>query len=154
MDTIRKHPAIASQAQYKYWWPSSLKGRMLKVCPSMRQQTLQQHTCTHTQKQTHSFIHHLDVLAYWNLFLQATGSRIGAILQATSTLAIGVILSFTFSWKMTLVSLIPIPLIFLGVFLESRVIHGHGLKEKSALEAATKVSHDKTLFNVYSLFIL
>jgi ATP-binding cassette subfamily B (MDR/TAP) protein 1 len=70
----------------------------------------------------------------------ATGSRIGAILQATSTLAIGVILSFTFSWKMTLVSLIPIPLIFLGVFLESRVIHGHGLKEKSALEAATKIA--------------
>jgi ABC-type multidrug transport system fused ATPase/permease subunit len=88
------------------------------------------------------------------LLLQATGSRIGAILQATSTLAIGVILSFTFSWKMTLVSLIPIPLIFLGVFVESRVIRGHGLKEKSALEAATKVSHDKSLFNVYHLFIL
>ena len=88
------------------------------------------------------------------MLLQATGSRIGAILQATSTLAIGVILSFTFSWNMTLVSLIPIPLIFLGVFVESRVIHGHGLQEKSALEAAAKVSHDKSLFNVYYLFIL
>ena len=54
---------------------------------------------------------------------------------------------------MTLVSLIPIPLIFLGVFAESKVISGHGLKEKSALEAATKVSHDKSLFNVYYLFI-
>ena len=38
--------------------------------------------------------------------------------------------------------------------MESRVIRGHGLKEKSALEAATKVSHDKSLFNVYYLFIL
>ena len=94
------------------------------------------------------------MLAYWNLLLQATGSRIGAILQATSVLAIGVILSFIFSWKMTLVSLIPIPLIFFAVFVESRVIHGHGLQEKSALEAATKVSHDKPLFNVYYLFIL
>ena len=55
---------------------------------------------------------------------------------------------------MTLVSLIPIPLIFFAVFVESRVIHGHGLQEKSALEAATKVSHDKPLFNVYYLFIL
>jgi ABC-type bacteriocin/lantibiotic exporter with double-glycine peptidase domain len=88
------------------------------------------------------------------LLLQATGSTIGAILQATSALAIGVILSFTFNWKITLVSLIPIPLIFFGVFVESRVIHGHGFKEKFALEAATKVSHDKSLFNFYDSFIL
>jgi ABC-type bacteriocin/lantibiotic exporter with double-glycine peptidase domain len=75
------------------------------------------------------------------LLLQATGSRVGAILQATSTLAIGVILSFTFSWKLTLVSLITIPFIFFGVFVESRIIHSQGLQEKCALEAATKVSH-------------
>lgn len=87
------------------------------------------------------------------MLLQATGSRIAAILQAISTLAVGIILSFTFSWKMTLVSLISIPLIFFGVLVESKVIHGHGLKEKSALEAATKVSHDKSLFNIY-FFIL
>ena len=47
---------------------------------------------------------------------------------------------------MTLVSLIPIPVIFLGVFVESRVIHGHGMQENFALEAATKVTHDKSLF--------
>jgi ATP-binding cassette subfamily B (MDR/TAP) protein 1 len=88
------------------------------------------------------------------LLLQATGSRIGAILQAISTLAIGVILSLTFSWQLTLVSLITIPVIFFGVFVESRVIHGQGLKEKTALEAATKVSHDKSIFNVHYLFVL
>jgi len=80
------------------------------------------------------------------VLLQATGSRIGAILQATSTLVIAVILSFTFSWKMTLVSLLPLPLIFLGVSVESRVIHGNGSQENSALEAATKVTHDKSVF--------
>ena len=47
---------------------------------------------------------------------------------------------------MTLVSLIPIPLIFLGVFVESRLIHAHGFQENSALEAATKVTHNKNLF--------
>jgi ATP-binding cassette subfamily B (MDR/TAP) protein 1 len=88
------------------------------------------------------------------LLLQATGSRVGAILQATSTLAIGIILSFTFSWNLTLVSLITIPFIFFGVFLESRLIHSQGLKEKTALEAATKVSHDKSMFYVYYLFKL
>jgi ABC-type multidrug transport system fused ATPase/permease subunit len=75
-------------------------------------------------------------------------------LQATSALAIGVILSFNFNWKITLVSLIPIPLIFFGVFVESRVIQGAGFKEKFALEAATKVSHNKFLSNVCYMFSL
>jgi ATP-binding cassette subfamily B (MDR/TAP) protein 1 len=72
--------------------------------------------------------------------LQATGSRIGIILQATSTLIIGIILAFTYSWKMTLVSIVSVPFIFAGVFIESKVIHREGLKEKIALEAATKVA--------------
>ncbi|XP_069680452.1 multidrug resistance protein homolog 49 isoform X2 [Periplaneta americana] len=70
----------------------------------------------------------------------ATGSRIGVILQSLSTLAIGTILAFIYSWNMTLVSLISVPLVFAGVFIESRVMHGQGLKEKTALEAATKIA--------------
>jgi ABC-type multidrug transport system fused ATPase/permease subunit len=61
-------------------------------------------------------------------------------LQATSTLAIGIILAFTYSWKMTLVSLVSVPVVFAGIFFESKVMHGQGLKEKIALEAATKVT--------------
>jgi ABC-type bacteriocin/lantibiotic exporter with double-glycine peptidase domain len=78
--------------------------------------------------------------AQYSFLLQATGSRIGIILQATSTLTIGIILAFTYSWKMTLVSLVSVPVIFAGIFLESKVIRGEGLKEKTALEAATKVT--------------
>ena len=40
---------------------------------------------------------------------------------------------------MTLVSLVSVPVVFIGVFLESRVMHGQGLSEKESLEAATKV---------------
>ncbi|KAJ9591025.1 hypothetical protein L9F63_027767, partial [Diploptera punctata] len=58
----------------------------------------------------------------------ATGSRIGVILQATSTLAIGIILSFTWSWKND------------TCFIKSRVMHGQGLSEKKAIEAATKIA--------------
>jgi ATP-binding cassette subfamily B (MDR/TAP) protein 1 len=79
--------------------------------------------------------------AYCNFLLQATGSRIGVILQATSTLVIGILLSFIYSWKMTLVSVIAIPFVIAGIFIESRVMYGQGLKEKIALETATKVSH-------------
>lgn len=90
--------------------------------------------------------------AYIIFLLQATGSRIGVILQVTSTLVIGILLSFIYSWKMTLVSVIPVPFIFVGIFIEARVMHGQGLKEKIALETAAKVSHilnDKLLFHVY-----
>jgi ABC-type bacteriocin/lantibiotic exporter with double-glycine peptidase domain len=78
--------------------------------------------------------------AQYSFLLQATGSRIGVILQAISALMIGIILAFTYSWKMTLVSLVSVPVVFAGVFLESKVISGQGLKEKTALEAATKVT--------------
>ncbi|XP_021920941.1 multidrug resistance protein homolog 49-like isoform X2 [Zootermopsis nevadensis] len=70
----------------------------------------------------------------------ATGSRIGVILQVTSTLVIGILLSFIYSWKMTLVSVIPVPFIFVGIFIEARVMHGQGLKEKIALETAAKIA--------------
>jgi hypothetical protein len=42
---------------------------------------------------------------------------------------------------MTLVSIAAIPFVFAGVFIESRIISGQGLKEKIALETATRVSH-------------
>ena len=40
---------------------------------------------------------------------------------------------------MTLVSLISVPVVFIGVYLEARIMQGQGLNEKTALEAATKV---------------
>ncbi|GLH05440.1 Multidrug resistance protein homolog 65 [Gryllus bimaculatus] len=72
------------------------------------------------------------------LALQATGSRIGSILQAISTLVIGVLLALYYSWKLTLVSVLGVPLVFAGVFLEARVLRSQGLHEKEALESASK----------------
>ncbi|XP_069680453.1 multidrug resistance protein homolog 49-like [Periplaneta americana] len=70
----------------------------------------------------------------------ATGSRIGVILQSTSTLVIGIVLSLFYSWKVTLVSAVMVPVVFAGVFLEARFMHAHGLQEKAAIEAATKIA--------------
>ncbi|KAK7874401.1 hypothetical protein R5R35_001497 [Gryllus longicercus] len=70
----------------------------------------------------------------------ATGSRIGSILQAISTLVIGVLLALYYSWKLTLVSVLGVPLVFAGVFLEARVLRSQGLHEKEALESASKVA--------------
>lgn len=37
-------------------------------------------------------------------------------------------------------SIVSVPVVFAGVFIESKVIRSEGLKEKTALEAATKVT--------------
>lgn len=70
----------------------------------------------------------------------ATGSRVGAILQAISTLVLGIGLSFYFTWKMTLVSVVSIPLVLGAVFLEARIMSGQGMKEKKKMEAATRIA--------------
>ncbi|XP_077296429.1 multidrug resistance protein homolog 49-like [Arctopsyche grandis] len=70
----------------------------------------------------------------------ATGSRIGSMIQAISTLAVGVVLSFFYSWKMTLVSLVTVPIILATVFLEARIMGNQGTKEKLAMESSTKIA--------------
>ncbi|KAG7304719.1 hypothetical protein JYU34_010067 [Plutella xylostella] len=52
----------------------------------------------------------------------ATGSRIGALMQASATIVIGIALSMYFTWQMTLVSLISVPMIIGAVVLEGRVL--------------------------------
>ncbi|KAL0273201.1 UNVERIFIED_CONTAM: hypothetical protein PYX00_005933 [Menopon gallinae] len=70
----------------------------------------------------------------------ATGSRISVILQSFSTLLIGAAMSFFYTWKMTLVTITTVPVVFFGIFLESKAIQGQGLTEKKSIEKATKVA--------------
>lgn len=44
-----------------------------------------------------------------------------------------------------------VPLVFAGVFLEARFTLGHGLQEKAAIEAATKVM--PTRLNIEFCFV-
>ncbi|XP_049836069.1 multidrug resistance protein homolog 49-like [Schistocerca gregaria] len=70
----------------------------------------------------------------------ATGSRISTILQSTSTLVIGFALAVYYSWKLALVAVLAVPIVFIGVYLESRHMRGQGLHEKEALEGASKIA--------------
>ncbi|XP_049878557.1 multidrug resistance protein homolog 49-like [Pectinophora gossypiella] len=54
----------------------------------------------------------------------ATGTRIGALMQATATILIGITLSMYYTWQMTLVSLISVPMVIGAVVLEGRVLAG------------------------------
>ncbi|XP_014474963.1 PREDICTED: multidrug resistance protein homolog 49 isoform X2 [Dinoponera quadriceps] len=70
----------------------------------------------------------------------ATGTRVGATLQAISTLVLGIGLSLYYTWKMTLVSVVSIPLVLGAVFLEARIMSGQGMQEKKKMEAATRIA--------------
>ncbi|XP_053662554.1 multidrug resistance protein homolog 49 [Anopheles marshallii] len=70
----------------------------------------------------------------------ATGTRIGSLLQAASTICIGVGISFFYSWNLTLVSIVAIPVTLASITLESRYTQMSSLKEKQSLEGATKLA--------------
>lgn len=70
----------------------------------------------------------------------ATGTRVGSMLQAFSTLVIGISISLYFTWKMTLVAVVSIPLVLGAVFFEARVMGGQGMQEKKKMESATRVA--------------
>ncbi|XP_039953591.1 multidrug resistance protein homolog 49 isoform X1 [Bactrocera tryoni] len=70
----------------------------------------------------------------------ATGSRIGIIVQAISTLTIGVILSFTYSWNLTLVTLLTVPLVCACILFEARFMEASTNVERLAIEDASRVA--------------
>jgi ATP-binding cassette, subfamily B (MDR/TAP), member 1 len=70
----------------------------------------------------------------------ATGTRIGSIVQAASVIVIGMGVSFYYSWKMTLVASITIPLVLSGIVMEARLVEKNNMKEKNAIESATKLA--------------
>ncbi|XP_039747692.1 multidrug resistance protein homolog 49-like isoform X2 [Pararge aegeria] len=52
----------------------------------------------------------------------ATGTRIGALMQAAATISIGILVSMYFTWRMTLVSLVSVPMVIIAVVLEGRIL--------------------------------
>ncbi|KAF9407280.1 hypothetical protein HW555_012637 [Spodoptera exigua] len=68
----------------------------------------------------------------------ATGTRIGALMQASATIVIGIILSMYFTWKMTLVSLISVPMVIGSVVMEGRILSvGLALVREASYKATT-----------------
>lgn len=69
----------------------------------------------------------------------ATGIRIGTMLQNLASLGTGIVLSFVFSWQLTLLVLGFVPLMVAGGFLQSRLMTGFASKNKETYESAGKV---------------
>ncbi|CAF1112572.1 unnamed protein product [Adineta steineri] len=70
----------------------------------------------------------------------ATGIRLGILCQNFAAMGTGVILSFIFSWQLTLLLLSFMPFIVIGSFAQSYLITGFTSKDEMAFEQAGQVA--------------
>ncbi|KAM3956211.1 LOW QUALITY PROTEIN: multidrug resistance protein homolog 49 [Aphomia sociella] len=75
----------------------------------------------------------------------ATGTRLGTVLQGVSTMCIGVTLAMAYSWKMTLVSLLSVPCVIGGIYLEGYITKQSQERERKALELASRAATEAVL---------
>ncbi|XP_026313887.1 multidrug resistance protein homolog 49-like [Hyposmocoma kahamanoa] len=75
----------------------------------------------------------------------ATGTRLGTMLQGTSTMVLGILMSLGFQWKMTLVSLISVPCVIGGIYMEGWMTRRAEILERAALEQASRIATEAVL---------
>ncbi|KAH9520278.1 Multidrug resistance protein 1 [Bulinus truncatus] len=69
----------------------------------------------------------------------ATGSKIGLMLEAAATIIAALLIALIYGWKLTLVVLAFMPLMFLGGFVQGKVIAGASKKDRKQLQQAGKI---------------
>jgi len=80
---------------------------------------------------------------------QATGMRIGTVLQSISTLVLGLSIGLFFEWRLGLVALAFAPFMMISMFLMRRMMVGENEKNKkgtTGIEEASRVSVSHLLF--------
>uniref|UniRef100_A0A2C9JZ86 Bile salt export pump n=1 Tax=Biomphalaria glabrata TaxID=6526 RepID=A0A2C9JZ86_BIOGL len=69
----------------------------------------------------------------------ATGSKVGQMLEASATILSALLIAFISGWKLTLVVLAFMPLMFAGGFVQGKVIAGASRKDRKQLQQAGKI---------------
>lgn len=70
----------------------------------------------------------------------ATGSRIGTIIQALTTLGVSICLSLYYDWRLGLISFPFIPFVLVAVYLQSKILMGQSVTESESLQDAGKLA--------------
>ncbi|KAK8735750.1 hypothetical protein OTU49_005300 [Cherax quadricarinatus] len=70
----------------------------------------------------------------------ATGSRVGTIVQAITTLGVSIIMGLYFDWRLGLVTLPFIPFVLIAVYLQSKILMGQSVTESKTLQDAGKIA--------------
>jgi ATP-binding cassette subfamily B (MDR/TAP) protein 1 len=71
--------------------------------------------------------------------MQATGVRLGLLIQAMATLTVGLIIALYYSWKYALFIFGVMPFAMLGAVMQVRLAKGFAMNSKSQMAAAGKV---------------
>lgn len=70
----------------------------------------------------------------------ATGSQIGMIVNSMTNIGVAVLMSFYFSWKLTLLILCFLPFLALSGGFQAKMLTGFAKEDKAAMEAAGRIS--------------
>uniref|UniRef100_A0A8C3A5P2 Bile salt export pump n=1 Tax=Cyclopterus lumpus TaxID=8103 RepID=A0A8C3A5P2_CYCLU len=70
----------------------------------------------------------------------ATGSQIGMIVNSLTNIGVAIIMSFFFSWKLTLLILCFLPFIALSGGFQAKMLTGFAKQDKQAMETAGQIS--------------
>ncbi|MBN3287086.1 ABCBB protein, partial [Polyodon spathula] len=70
----------------------------------------------------------------------ATGSQIGMIVNSFTNIGVAIIISFYFSWKLSLVILCFLPFLALSGGLQAKMLTGFAKQDKQAMESAGQIS--------------
>uniref|UniRef100_A0A671YCF6 Bile salt export pump n=1 Tax=Sparus aurata TaxID=8175 RepID=A0A671YCF6_SPAAU len=70
----------------------------------------------------------------------ATGSQIGMIVNSLTNIGVAVLMSFYFSWKLTMLILCFLPFIALSGGFQAKMLTGFAKEDKAAMEAAGQIS--------------
>ena len=84
------------------------------------------------------------------MLFQATGQRVGTVLQSIATIGLGVGLALYYQWKLGLVTMAFTPVILIAHFSFHRTMKGESFNNQKAMEKSTKVH----LLFVFSMTVL
>ncbi|XP_074659631.1 ATP-dependent translocase ABCB1-like [Tubulanus polymorphus] len=74
----------------------------------------------------------------------ATGSRFAIIIQAIANLGVGILISFVYGWKLTLVVLCFLPLMAVAGVMENRMLTGFAKTDNNVIEEGGKIAVEAT----------
>lgn len=74
--------------------------------------------------------------------MQATGSRLGTVIEMVIGMVLALIIAFVYSWILTLIILGVVPIMMIAGALQLKVFTGHATTSKKSLETAGKVAVD------------
>lgn len=71
--------------------------------------------------------------------IQAAGTRLAMVVQTIANLGTSIIIAFIYSWELTLLLLLWVPILIIYSTAELKMLTSHAAEDKKGLEEAGKV---------------